>query len=673
MSMTPPWYEVDLRERLRRDGSGWAAELPEFAWLAGPGSPLLVLDDGQPVPEYRHEGSRLWFRSRNDGDLPALGQTVTASLPSHASAIPGQTYLLLGELDGVFTQHGWIWTITPAALRQIHRMPWTVEDSPLVLLEDGSPLALVRHDTGELERRPGWYHGKDGRLFFRTRDDSDPNRNGRRYSLAVNTLEGWTLPVLQWPAWGQFRRLPDGQELPAYASLGLTNKCNLRCGICGSQHHLDQMKLPRSFTDIGEIRAIAATTFPFLREVELNSYGEPVLHPDFPEILDLIHHHHCLIKLQTNATLLRPAIIDRLVRQSGFIVLSIDAIGPLFEIVRKPGKWADVEDGVTALLRRRDPARLRIALYPTVTRRTLPAMLEILEWAHGLGIEFVHYHLYEPIENGEEEEPTAHDLAAQETRLRQWLRDHPDAPDVQIGMTWLKLDVMNAVPDVYKKSSPRPHPSHPLPKADPAAHADHLCQAPWQQLDFGLNGEVHVCCRSQTSPLGRADSIEAFCATWFGQTMQDLRQSLLRRTSTANVLPECAVCVESFTGQPPRTTIALPKGSITLRRPFLADGGHCVLVNLPGQSPPWGDTCESPDWSRWTLYEDERPLGPAHSQHVEIRSDGGGRYSHWQTKVYFSSSDNSSPNTNRRLYSLCPPKAKGVVARLLRWWQRRTG
>ena len=56
--------------------------------------------------------------------------------------------------------------------------------------------------------------------------------------------------------------------------------------------------------------------------------------------------------------------------------------------------------------------------------------------------------------------------------------------------------------------------------------------------------------------------------------------------------------------------------------------------------------------SNLMLLEDGCPLGPAHASHEDIRRYGGGRYSHWDAVVYFSTSDNSDPRTNGRSYSV---------------------
>jgi hypothetical protein len=51
------------------------------------------------------------------------------------------------------------------------------------------------------------------------------------------------------------------------------------------------------------------------------------------------------------------------------------------------------------------------------------------------------------------------------------------------------------------------------------------------------------------------------------------------------------------------------------------------------------------------LFENDIPLGPPHALHYQIRRDGGGKYSHWQNRLLFSTSDNSNPNNNGRIYS----------------------
>ena len=56
--------------------------------------------------------------------------------------------------------------------------------------------------------------------------------------------------------------------------------------------------------------------------------------------------------------------------------------------------------------------------------------------------------------------------------------------------------------------------------------------------------------------------------------------------------------------------------------------------------------------SRLVAFEDAVPLKHPHAIHSEIESLGAGRYSHWERWILFSSSDNSDPNTNGRIYTV---------------------
>ena len=56
--------------------------------------------------------------------------------------------------------------------------------------------------------------------------------------------------------------------------------------------------------------------------------------------------------------------------------------------------------------------------------------------------------------------------------------------------------------------------------------------------------------------------------------------------------------------------------------------------------------------ARFGFWEDATRLGPGACQHDDIRARGMGRYSVWGADLYFSSSDNSDPQTNQRSYIL---------------------
>lgn len=87
----------------------------------------------------------------------------------------------------------------------------------------------------------------------------------------------------------------------------------------------------------------------------------------------------------------------------------------------------------------------------------------------------------------------------------------------------------------------------------------------------------------------------------------------------------------------------------------LPDGGHAWMIPVP-QLAALGDDAEDPYRSRLVVLENGKPLGPAHTPHELIRAKGGGAFSHWQGRIYFSGSDGSDPTRNGREYVAVIPR-----------------
>ena len=77
--------------------------------------------------------------------------------------------------------------------------------------------------------------------------------------------------------------------------------------------------------------------------------------------------------------------------------------------------------------------------------------------------------------------------------------------------------------------------------------------------------------------------------------------------------------------------------------------GHCFVVSL-SRFVSDEESLSTP-LSTLQVFEDATPLGPAHRCHAEIRDLGQGRFSHWGTSLFFSSSDNTDPRQNGRIYT----------------------
>lgn len=75
--------------------------------------------------------------------------------------------------------------------------------------------------------------------------------------------------------------------------------------------------------------------------------------------------------------------------------------------------------------------------------------------------------------------------------------------------------------------------------------------------------------------------------------------------------------------------------------------GHCYMVQVPDYL-----TSDKDGVSKLMIFENSIPLKHPHAIHSEIEELGAGRYSHWESWILFSTTDNTDPNSNGRVYSV---------------------
>jgi predicted O-methyltransferase YrrM len=89
------------------------------------------------------------------------------------------------------------------------------------------------------------------------------------------------------------------------------------------------------------------------------------------------------------------------------------------------------------------------------------------------------------------------------------------------------------------------------------------------------------------------------------------------------------------------------------------EAGQCWTAVIPALAS--GDTQSNPTISELQLFEDGKPLGPAHTVHDDIRARGAGAFSHWGDTLFFSASDNSDPRASGCRYSVRGPRLVGYT------------
>ena len=136
-----------------------------------------------------------------------------------------------------------------------------------------------------------------------------------------------------------------------------TTRCNFTCRFCAGRH-MPQRNMPL------EQFEQTLRSFNELRHVELQGEGEPMLHPKFFEMAEMIRplHPQAKISLITNGSMFSVEAVERIL-DIGFHKLSVSIESPdpeAFAEIRG-GKLTKVLDGIRLLLDRRRQRRSGVA------------------------------------------------------------------------------------------------------------------------------------------------------------------------------------------------------------------------------------------------------------------------------------------------------------------------
>jgi MoaA/NifB/PqqE/SkfB family radical SAM enzyme len=162
----------------------------------------------------------------------------------------------------------------------------------------------------------------------------------------------------------------------------ITSRCNLRCPHCTK--NVFSSEWIDGDMDMATYKA-ASRAFPYLKQVYIDAWGEPLLHPNFWEMVAMARAAGCSVGTTTNGTLINGEVARRLASEVDVVGISIDgASAGTFEGIRHGAKFAEVVEGVRALVAAK--RELRDDGYPLVSllflknRRNiheLPAMVDL--------------------------------------------------------------------------------------------------------------------------------------------------------------------------------------------------------------------------------------------------------------------------------------------------------
>jgi len=213
----------------------------------------------------------------------------------------------------------------------------------------------------------------------------------------------------------------------------LTEGCNLRCRHCWIEPKYQGGDKSYPSLEIDLFRSIIEQAKPLgLSGVKLTG-GEPLLHPDIYEILDIIQSEDVGLTVETNGVLCTPGLAKRMKACKGtFVSVSLDGADPeTHEWVRGvEGCFDATLEGFRNLVK----VGFRPQLIMSVMRRNKEQMEATVRLAESLGAGSVKFNLVQPTARGEIMHEAGETLTIEElVELGQWVENElSDSTNIRI-------------------------------------------------------------------------------------------------------------------------------------------------------------------------------------------------------------------------------------------------
>ncbi|MBN1573957.1 MAG: SPASM domain-containing protein [Deltaproteobacteria bacterium] len=141
------------------------------------------------------------------------------------------------------------------------------------------------------------------------------------------------------------------KSYPKILQVEISASCNLKCNICArNEFEYGPGNLP-----IDLFRSLAFL-FPYLEKLILHGYGEPLAHPEFAKIMEIVAPYSCHKSFYTNGTLLTEEK-SRNIIAGGIdeVTVSIDSpVKETFEAIRTGASFDRVKKNVERLVEMRN-------------------------------------------------------------------------------------------------------------------------------------------------------------------------------------------------------------------------------------------------------------------------------------------------------------------------------
>jgi MoaA/NifB/PqqE/SkfB family radical SAM enzyme len=282
---------------------------------------------------------------------------------------------------------------------------------------------------------------------------------------------------------------------------------------------------------------------PDLQQLHLQGLGEPMLNPEFFDMVELATARGIEVSSNSNLTLLTPARARRCVT-SGLVALSVSIDGAsrqVYEQIRRKASFAKVIRNLDRLVEARSKAGSALAIRGVMVLmrsnlEELPDLVRLLN-AHGVGELLV--------------QRLSNDLAQADLPARYIpIRNYVQGAELGAADERRAAEVFAEASAAAKACGLRLHlPRLAAPASRSSARGQH-CRWPWEQLYVSAAGELMPCCMVASADRGSFGKVlgkaaAPLAARWHGETAQAFRLALESETPPA-VCRSCALYRGAF-------------------------------------------------------------------------------------------------------------------------------
>ncbi|HEU4684773.1 MAG TPA: radical SAM protein [Nitrospira sp.] len=322
---------------------------------------------------------------------------------------------------------------------------------------------------------------------------------------------------------------------PAFLQIEPVGQCNLRCRMCPIQYRADGPPYgPPAFLDFETYRRLLDQA-PQITELHLQGLGEPLMHPNF---FDLVAHaagRGIRVTTNSNLTLLVPRLADRCLSSGlSYLHVSLDGVtAETYEYIRVGASYSRVVRNLEALLaarRRRPHAGMGIGLVMVVMRTNLSEVPDMVVQAARWGVDdlFIQHLCHEYRDSA---------LPHRYENMRSFV----EAESLEGADPALVAEVFRTAAAVAVKLNVRLR----LPgTGSPAPHAKgtRRCDWPWRGAYLSYRGDAMPCCMVSTPDrinFGNAAEL-GLREVWQNDRYEDFRRRLASE-EPPDICRSCAV------------------------------------------------------------------------------------------------------------------------------------